>query len=79
MGEWIGTTVYACCACRSGLAGKENAMRRGWGDQTQAVWWPILFRLKKGDLMNGDEVEEQLEQVVKVNCLYVQDVSQPPS
>ena len=33
---------------------------------------------QKGDLMNEVEVE-QLEQVVKVNCLYVQDVSQPPS
>ena len=33
----------------------------------------------KGDLMNGVVVEEQLEQVVKVNCLYVKDVSQPPS
>ena len=30
----------------------------------------------KGDLMNGVVVEEQLEQVVKVNCLYVKDVSQ---
>ena len=31
--------------------------------------------------MKGVVVEEQLEQVVKVkvNCLYVQDVSQPPS
>ena len=27
--------------------------------------------------MNGVMVEWQLEQVVKVNCLYVQDVSQP--
>lgn len=29
--------------------------------------------------MNGVVVEGQLEQMVKVNCLYVQDVSQPPS
>ena len=29
--------------------------------------------------MNGVVVEEQLEQMVKVNCLYVQDVSQPTS
>ena len=29
--------------------------------------------------MNGVVVGEQLEQMVKVNCLYVQDVRQPPS
>lgn len=29
--------------------------------------------------MNGVVVKEQLEQMVKVNCLYVQDVSLPPS
>ena len=29
--------------------------------------------------MNGVVVEEQLEQMVKVNYLYVQDVRQPPS
>ena len=29
VGEWIGTTVYACSACRFRLAGKGNAIRRG--------------------------------------------------
>ena len=29
VGEWIRTTVYACCACRCGLAGMENAIRKG--------------------------------------------------
>lgn len=29
--------------------------------------------------MSGVVVEETVEQLVKVNCLYVKDMSQPPS
>ena len=41
VGDWIGTTtVYACCACRFRLAGKENAIRRG-------NWWRMSFRVQR--------------------------------
>lgn len=47
VGEWIGTTVYACCACQPRLVGKENAMRRGRGGQTHAVRWRMSFRVQR--------------------------------
>ena len=28
VGDWIGTTVYACCACRLRFVSGDNAMRR---------------------------------------------------
>ena len=57
VGDWIGTTtVYACCACRFRLAGKENAIRRG--EEVKCLQCGGDCGFEKGDLMNGVVVQE---------------------
>ena len=57
VGDWIGTTtVYACCACRFELTGKENAIKKG--EEVKRLQCGGECRFEKGDLMNGVVVQE---------------------